>query len=59
MKITHTKNFAKARAAEYPPIGDQLDAIWQALAGQKLPKETQDMLERIDAVKTKYPKPAA
>jgi hypothetical protein len=39
------------RAAAYPTIGDQLDALWkggEAAAG---------MLARVQAVKTEYPKP--
>ena len=40
------------RAAEYPPIGDQLDALWKG--GQA----AQDMLARIQAIKEQYPKPA-
>jgi hypothetical protein len=38
------------RQAEYPPIGDQLDAIWKG--GQ----DASDMLARVQAVKEKYPK---
>ena len=38
------------RAAEYPPIGDQLDAIWKGGDAQA------DMLKQIMAVKDKYPK---
>jgi CRISPR/Cas system-associated endonuclease Cas3-HD len=39
------------RRSEYPPIGDQLDALWQG--GQA----AIDMKARIEAVKAKYPKP--
>lgn len=38
------------RQAEYPPIGDQLDAIWKG--GQ----DAASMLARVQAVKEKYPK---
>lgn len=38
------------RAKEYPPIGDQLDALWKGGQAQA------DMKVRIDAVKVKYPK---
>jgi hypothetical protein len=41
-----------ARAAEYPPIGDQLDAIWKGGA------EAEAMLAKVQAVKAKYPKGA-
>lgn len=39
------------RASEYPPIGDQLDALWKG------GEAAQDMLARIQAVKQQYPKP--
>lgn len=43
--------YQRDRAAEYPPIGDQLDALWKGgdAAAQ--------MLAQVQAVKTKYPKP--
>jgi hypothetical protein len=43
--------YRRDRAAEYPPIGDQLDALWKGgdAAAQ--------MLAQVQAVKTKYPKP--
>lgn len=46
------------RAAEYPNIGDQLDALWKAMASNSkgLPAETTDMLAVIQTVKTKHPK---
>jgi hypothetical protein len=40
------------RAAEYPSIGDQLDALWKG--GQP----AADMLAQVQAVKAKYPKPS-
>ena len=40
------------RAAEYPPIGDQLDALWKGGA------EAEAMLAKVQAVKAKYPKGA-
>ena len=39
------------RRAAYPPIGDQLDAIWKGGQAQE------EMKALIDAVKAKYPKP--
>ncbi len=39
------------RAAEYPPIGDQLDALWKGGA------DAEAMKAAIVAIKTKYPKP--
>ena len=40
------------RAAEYPSIGDQLDALWKGGA------EAEAMLAKVQAVKQKYPKGA-
>ena len=39
------------RRAEYPPMGDQLDAIFKGGL------DMAEMKAKIDAVKTKYPKP--
>jgi hypothetical protein len=41
------------RAQEYPPIGDQLDALWKGGA------EAEAMLAKVQAVKQKYPKGVA
>ncbi len=38
------------RVAEYPPIGDQLDALWKG------GDAAAEMLARVQAVKAKYPK---
>ena len=38
------------RRAEYPPIGDQLDALWKG------GDAAAEMLAKVQAVKTKYPK---
>ena len=51
MKITHTSDYARRRAAEYPPVGEQLDALLEG--GQKLA----ELKARIAAVKGRYPKP--
>ena len=40
------------RVAEYPSIGDQLDALWKGGA------EAEAMLVKVQAVKQKYPKGA-
>jgi hypothetical protein len=49
------------RAAEYPAIGDQLDALMKEFArrrdaGEKLAPELDAMLARVLEVKTKFPK---
>jgi len=38
------------RQSEYPPIGDQLDALWKG------GDAAAEMLTKVQAVKTKYPK---
>jgi len=42
--------YAQKRAAEYPPIGDQLDALWKG------GDAAAEMLVKVQAVKSKYPK---
>lgn len=42
--------YKEQRAAAYPPIGDQLDALWKG------GEAAAEMLARIQAVKTEYPK---
>ncbi len=58
MKIAHKSNYREKRAAEYPRIEDQLDALWKTLAKQPslLVPETEAMLNRVMSVKEKYPK---
>ncbi len=43
--------YQRQRAAEYPPIGDQLDALFHA---NVFPA---DMAATIQSIKDKYPKP--
>jgi hypothetical protein len=43
--------YQRDRASEYPPIGDQLDALWKGGDAATA------MLAQVQAVKTKYPKP--
>ncbi|MBA1200360.1 hypothetical protein G7009_00885 [Pseudomonas capeferrum] len=38
MKIKHNSDHAKARAAQYPPIEEQLDMLWHAMNNGVLPK---------------------
>lgn len=59
-KLTFRRNYAEARRTEYPEVGEQLDVLWkaiEALGKNKLPSEANAMLSRVQAVKTKYPKP--
>ena len=43
--------YQRDRAPEYPPIGDQLDALWKG------GEDAEEMLAKVQAVKAKYPKP--
>ena len=43
--------YQRQRAAEYPSIGDQLDALWKG------GDAAAEMLAQVQAVKAKYPKP--
>ena len=49
----NSKEYQRERAAEYPSIGDQLDALWKGGA------EAEAMLAKVQAVKQKYPKGVA
>ena len=42
--------YIEKRRGEYPPIGDQLDALWKG------GDAAAEMLAKVQAVKTKYPK---
>lgn len=42
--------YTEKRLAEYPPIGDQLDALWKGGV------EAETMKAKIQAIKAKYPK---
>jgi hypothetical protein len=44
------KEYQRQRATEYPPIGDQLDALWKG------GEAAAEMLAKVQAVKSKYPK---
>mgnify|MGYP000925810938 CR=1 FL=1 len=61
MKIRHSEDHGKLRQAEYPSVGEQLDAIWKHIASlppDKITSETAEMLNKIQSVKTKYRKPS-
>ena len=42
--------YQRDRRKEYPPLGDQLDALWKG------GDAATEMLAKVQAVKTKYPK---
>lgn len=55
-KAIDATNIIRAnRARQYPPVGDQLDALWRAMDSGLLPK-VPDFFNPIAAVKADYPK---
>lgn len=51
------RSYVDLRRAEYPGVGDQLDAAYKARRGDHSEQEAQDAL--ITETKMKYPKPGA
>jgi hypothetical protein len=49
--LVESNAYKDSRAAEYPAIGDQLDALWKG------GEAAQAMLEQVMAVKARHPKP--
>jgi hypothetical protein len=49
--IIKSDQYVENRVKEYPPIGDQLDAIWKGGV------DSDNMKALIASIKTKYPKP--
>ncbi len=49
-------NYKIERRNAYPPLGDQLDALWHAMDGGALAK-VEPFYSEILAVKNRYPKP--
>lgn len=58
MKITHTEDYKKLRASDYPDMGEQMDALWHAMNDYVLPR-IEPFYTNIKQVKDKYPKPVA
>lgn len=61
MKIRHCEDYRKRRRAEYPPTGEQLDAVMKLAAalaeqGFELPEETRQWVAHCQGVKAKYRK---
>jgi len=48
--LVQANAYKQNRAAEYPSIGDQLDALWKG------GEAAAEMLVKVQAVKNKYPK---
>lgn len=55
MKINHKGSYAKRRKDEYPPLADQLDALWHAMDQGTLPV-VPAFYEPIKRVKDTYQK---
>lgn len=53
MKLRVKQDYQELRKAAYPDIRDQLDALWKG------GKDAEDMRQRVQAVKTRFPKPPA
>lgn len=61
MRILHKSDYVRERAAEYPPIGDQLDAVMKLAAhlrakGVELPAEVDAWVGACQEVKRRNPK---
>jgi hypothetical protein len=55
--INHKVDYQRARAAEYPSVEDQLDALWHAMDNESIPK-AEPFYSNLKSVKDKYPKPS-
>lgn len=58
MKIHHQGDYRQRRAAEYPALTEQLDALWHAMDIGEIPRIAA-FYEPIAQVKARYRKPAA
>lgn len=54
MKISHKGNYRERRQVEYPPVTEQLDALWHAMDAGSLPR-VEPFYSDLLAVKRKYP----
>ena len=53
---SEANQYKQLRQSEYPPVGDQLDALWKAHGGDTT--EADALLVKIKGVKAKHPKPS-
>ncbi len=59
LKASIKRDIAEARWAEYPSIGDQLDAIWkilETLGVKDVPQDAAEVMSKVTLVKEKFPK---
>jgi hypothetical protein len=62
VKAKHQGDYRARRREAYPPIGEQLDALWKALAelrrqGYSLGADADAMQAAVAAVKARFPAP--
>ena len=50
MKVHNKSNYVERRVKEYPPLEEQMDALWKG------GKEAEAMRNQIKGIKSKYPK---
>lgn len=55
--VDRQKDYDELRRLAYPPLGDQIDALWHAMDDGLIPK-IEPMYSAIKAVKDAYPKPS-
>ncbi|WP_313739985.1 hypothetical protein [Pseudomonas sp.] len=55
MKIQHKCDHGARRAAEYPPLEEQLDMLWHAMDQGAIPK-AEPFYSTLQRVKQQYPK---
>ena len=55
MKIQHKCDHTKRRAAEYPPVEEQLDMLWHAMNQGHMPK-AEPYFSTLQQIKQQYPK---
>ena len=56
MKIRHEGDYRVRRAAQYPRVEDQLDALWHAMEQGQLPR-VEPFYSQVREVKVANPKP--
>ncbi len=55
MKIQHKCNHEERRAADYPPLEEQMDMLWHAMDQGTMPK-AEPFYSTLQRVKQQHPK---
>ncbi|WP_349987198.1 hypothetical protein ABMQ39_20765 [Pseudomonas alloputida] len=55
MKIQHKSDHNQRRAADYPPVEEQLDMLWHAMNEGRMPK-AEPFFSTLQQIKQQYPK---